>query len=232
MDRNLDDVFDRIIKNEEKMYARLSFKEQTETNPTFFKEMKKMYVKDWEGIRNPNNIFIPFILVSIESVLRRLVVVDKQDQKVYPINILDRLLSDKSPLKNIESKIVYHIGEEISGNHMTILAEVDSEELIDEAKNYISEEWNIPKEKLVVLSFDKNGYQLNLSRVLTDIRNNYYSNKNKFKNSYRNMIMHANRPLLIEDDKIFEQILKDYCSLITSFWPNVVQYSSNKGETL
>ena len=71
MRQDLDNTFDIIIKNEEKLYKNLYFEGNVEKNPTYFKDMKKMYVKEWEGIRNPNNIFIPFILVSMESILKK-----------------------------------------------------------------------------------------------------------------------------------------------------------------
>lgn len=39
------------------MFSNLTYKEEVESNPTYFKDMKKMYQKEWEGIRNPNNVF-------------------------------------------------------------------------------------------------------------------------------------------------------------------------------
>ena len=163
MRQDLDNTFDIIIKNEEKLYKNLYFEGNVEKNPTFFKDMKKMYVKEWEGIRNPNNIFIPFILVSIESILKKIIEIDN-NKKVYPKNILEKLLSNDSPLKNINSKIVYQIGEQTSKNSMSILAEADAEDLINIAKDYVSQEWGIPKERLIVSRFDKNAYIINLRK--------------------------------------------------------------------
>ena len=225
MCQDLDNTFDIIIKNEEKLYKNLYFEGNVEKNPTYFKDMKKMYLKEWEGIRNPNNIFIPFILVSIESILKKIIEIDNT-KNVYPKNILEKLLSNDSPLKNINSKIVYLIGEQTSKNSMSILAEADAEDLINIAKDYVSQEWGIPKERLIVSRFDKNGYIINLRKILEDIQERYYSKKNKFGNSYRNIIMHSERPLLIEDEKIFAEMINDYCRLIKSFWGNVTKYEN------
>ena len=225
MRQDLDNTFDIIIKNEEKLYKNLYFEGNVEKNPTYFKDMKKMYLKEWEGIRNPNNIFIPFILVSIESILKKIIEIDNT-KNVYPKNILEKLLSNDSPLKNINSKIIYQIGEQTSKNSMSILAEADAEDLINIAKDYVSQEWGIPKERLIVSRFDKNGYIINLRKILEDIQERYYSKKNKFGNSYRNIIMHSERPLLIEDEKIFAEMINDYCRLIKSFWGNVTKYEN------
>ena len=227
MRQDLDNTFDIIIKNEEKLYKNLYFEGNVEKNPTYFKDMKKMYVKEWEGIRNPNNIFIPFILVSIESILKKIIEIDN-NKKVYPKNILEKLLSNDSPLKNINSKIVYQIGEQTSKNSMSILAEADAEDLINIAKDYVSQEWGIPKERLIVSRFDKNAYIINLRKILEDIQERYYSKENKFGNSYRNIIMHSERPLLIENEKIFVEMINDYCRLISSFWRNVTKYENTQ----
>ena len=48
MRQDLDNTFDIIIKNEEKLYKNLYFEGNVEKNPTYFKDMKKMYVKEWE----------------------------------------------------------------------------------------------------------------------------------------------------------------------------------------
>lgn len=227
MRQDLDNTFDIIIKNEEKLYKNLYFEGNVEKNPTFFKDMKKMYLKEWEGIRNPNNIFIPFILVSIESILKKIIEIDNT-KNVYPKNILEKLLSNDSPLKNINPKIVYQIGEQTSKNSMSILAEADAEDLINIAKDYVSQEWGIPKERLIVSRFDKNAYIINLRKILEDVQERYYSKENKFGNSYRNIIMHSERPLLIEDEKIFAEMINDYCRLIESFWSNVTKYENTQ----
>lgn len=227
MRQDLDNTFDIIIKNEEKLYKNLYFEGNVEKNPTFFKDMKKMYLKEWEGIRNPNNIFIPFILVSIESILKKIIEIDNT-KNVYPKNILEKLLSNDSPLKNINPKIVYQIGEQTSKNSMSILAEADAEDLINIAKDYVSQEWGIPKERLIVSRFDKNAYIINLRKILEDVQERYYFKENKFGNSYRNIIMHSERPLLIEDEKIFAEMINDYCRLIESFWSNVTKYENTQ----
>lgn len=164
-------------------------------------------------------------MVSIESILKKIIKIDN-NKKVYPKNILEKLLSNDSPLKNINSKIVYQIGEQTSKNSMSILAEVDAEDLINIAKDYVSQEWGIPKERLIVSRFDKNAYIINLRKILEDIQERYYSKENKFGNSYRNIIMHSERPLLIEDEKIFAEMINDYCRLIKSFWGNVTKYEN------
>ncbi|EMB81485.1 hypothetical protein SMU52_05549 [Streptococcus mutans NFSM2] len=39
------------------MFSTLSYKGEIESNPTYFKDMKKMYQKEWKGIRNPIMFF-------------------------------------------------------------------------------------------------------------------------------------------------------------------------------
>ncbi len=166
-------------------------------------------------------------MVSIESILKKIIEIDNT-KNVYPKNILEKLLSNDSPLKNINPKIVYQIGEQTSKNSMSILAEADAEDLINIAKDYVSQEWGIPKERLIVSRFDKNAYIINLRKILEDIQERYYSKENKFGNSYRNIIMHSERPLLIEDEKIFAEMINDYCRLISSFWRNVTKYENTQ----
>ena len=55
--RRKDELFDKIIPQEDKMFSTLSYKGEIESNPTYFKDMKKMYQKEWKGIRNPIMFF-------------------------------------------------------------------------------------------------------------------------------------------------------------------------------
>lgn len=219
----LDDVFDQIIKQEEKMITSLQGGEWKEKNPSYFKDMKLMYQKEWEGIRNPNNIFIPFILVSIESVLRRIIHIEKDvKQEPTAVNILDRLLSKDSPLLLAQSDLRYQIWQKAENDRLTLLGFVDEKEKLPILKEYLVKEQSIKVEDMIEEEFDKNGYLINLKKVLTGIQNNYYNKDNKFGNSYRNLILHANRLLIIENNDMFGQILKDYRRLISNVWPGPI----------
>ena len=46
--------------------------------------------------------------------------------------------------------------------------------------------------------------------ILSSIREKYYDEIPEFGNSYRNLVMHANRFLLLEKDDMFEELLTDY----------------------
>lgn len=70
-----------------------------------------MYIKNWDVPLNPNNVFIPYILVCIEGILRKIISIDKtmtKEHSVYPQNILDRLTKDgDSPLVGVKPNLVY-----------------------------------------------------------------------------------------------------------------------------
>ncbi|MGT2923909.1 hypothetical protein ACVR0O_01735 [Streptococcus caviae] len=217
--QDLDNIFDQIIKQEEKMITNLQDGEQIERNPSYFKDMKMMYQKEWEGIRNPNNIFIPFILVSMESVLRRIIHIEKNiKEQPTAVNILDKLLSKESPLQLAQSDIRYQIWQKIRNDKLTLLGFVDEKEKLSALREYLIKEQSIKAEDMVEKEFDRNGYFINLKNVLIGIRDNYYSREKRFNNSYRNLILHANRLLIIENNKMFGQMLEDYCKLISSVW--------------
>lgn len=216
---NLDNVIDEIIKQEEKMITCLKYGEQNEENPSYFKDVKVMYQKEWEGIRNPNNVFIPFILVSIEYILRRIIHIEK-DVREQPsaVNILDKLLSKESPLKLAKSDIRYQIWQKVENNKLILLGFADSKEGLPILKEYLINERSIKDEDMVEEEFDRNGYLIHLKEVLLDIQYNYYSKDNEFGNSYRNLILHANRLLAIENNDMFGQMIEDYRRLISSVW--------------
>lgn len=223
---NLDEVFDSIIKGESSRYTKLTVGNKTEISPSYFKYMKEMYFKEWDGLMNPNNIFIPYILVSIEAVLRKLVVIDKSKTKrqLTATNILERVLSKDSSLVQVESNQRYLFGERIDGsNRYTIVgtAPISMEEA--EIKEYILENNLITENKLVIEKHDKNGYIIRLKSILQDIQKNYYSENEKYGGLvYRNITMHANRLLLLENDTLFEEMLRDYDRLINSIWGDAI----------
>ncbi len=101
MKEDLDDLLDEIIRLEHYQIRNLSSKDgnNCEPNPSYFHQIKSMYIREWDGIRNPNSIFIPFIFVAIEVRLRRLVDYDHGCGK-HPaaVNILDALVGERSPL--------------------------------------------------------------------------------------------------------------------------------------
>lgn len=219
MIQDLDDVFDQIIKQEEKMITSLQDGEQKEKNPSYFKDMKMMYQKEWHGIRNPNNVFIPFILVSMESILRNIIHIEKDiKQQPTAVDILKKLLSRKSPLKLAQSDMRYQIWQKAENDKLTLLGFVDEKEKLPMLKEYLIKEHSIKDEDMVEEEFDKNGYLINLKNVLVNIQDNYYSKDNKFGNSYRNLILHANRLLIIEKNDMFGHMLEDYRRLISSVW--------------
>lgn len=226
---NLDNIIDEIIKQEEKMIINLQYGELIEKNPSYFKDMKMMYQKEWEGIRNPNNVYIPFILVSIESVLRRIIHIEK-DIKKQPTatNILEKLLSKASPLQQAQSDMDYQIWQKVENNKLILLGYADSKEELPILKEHLINELLIKDEDMVEEEFDRNGYLINLKEVLLDIQNNYYSKNNKLGNSYRNLILHANRPLIIENNTMFGQMLKDYYKLISSVWNGPIMSYTKK----
>lgn len=76
MDKNLDEIFDLIIAGESKRIISISNGVKVEKSPSYFRDMKRMYSKSWDTMYNPNNVFILYILVSIEFILRQLVDVD------------------------------------------------------------------------------------------------------------------------------------------------------------
>lgn len=233
MKQDLDNIFDQIIKQEEKMITDLQDGEQVERNPSYFKDMKMMYQKEWEGIRNPNNVFIPFILVSMESVLRRIIHIEK-DVKKQPtaVNILDKLLSKESPLKLAQSDIKYQIWQKIENDKLTLLGFTDEKEKLPALKEYLIKEQSIKAEDMVEEEFDRNGYLINLKNVLVGIRDSYYSRESRLNNSYRNLILHANRPLIIENNDMFGQMLKDYRKLISSVWSGpIMSYTKEHNDS-
>ena len=58
--------------------------------------------------------------------------------------------------------------------------------------------------------------------ILSSIREKYYDEIPEFGNSYRNLVMHANRFLMLEKDDMFEELLTDYSKLIKSVWGDAV----------
>lgn len=52
MERNLDKVFDRIIRGESRRFTKISYGDRVEEFPSYFKDMKEMYQKEWHSIYN------------------------------------------------------------------------------------------------------------------------------------------------------------------------------------
>ena len=83
-------------------------------------------------------------------------------------------------------------------------------------KQYFQEQ-GVNSENLIYTSFDRKGYKISYkSEILEAIKDKYYSRKSESKylylrnDIYRNVILHANKPLHIED----KTMLEDYYKLI------------------
>ena len=220
MERNLDKVFDRIIRGESRRFTKISYGERVEEFPSYFKDMKEMYQKEWHSIYNPNNIFIPYILVSMELILRGIIDVDASLTKNRPTasQLLERLTGKDSPLTNTEDKILFNIGKKIDEKRFQVLGQAPNERLAQEVAQQLIKDDIIDESLLVVERWNKNVYIKNLYQVLSDIKDKYYTKVERLNNSYRNAVLHANRPLLLEGDDLFEEILIDYSRLINSVW--------------
>lgn len=217
MKRDLDDIFDKIIRGESRRFTKISNGERVDKFPSYFKDMKVMYKKEWETLYNPNNLFIPYIFVSIELILRQIVDINSEKQP-SALNILQRLTSSDSPLSKIEDDFCFFVGKKIDENKFKILGKVYEETLIGEWKNYLIYNKNIDESDIVVQKHNQNGYKRNLYKVLLDIKKKYYTNIPGLNNSYRNAILHANKILFLEKYDFFEEILTDYSKLINSVW--------------
>jgi hypothetical protein len=225
MKQDLDNVFEKIIEGEARRYTVLQVGEKIERHPSHFKGMKEMYQKEWNSLLNPNNVFIPYILVSIEAVLRQIIEIKKGDKKQpTATQILERLLNKKSPIVTVEADFQIIFGEKIDGSTKYYPKGCISKNIsVEEAKKLILENEWIEESKLIIEKRDRNGYISNLQRILFELKEKYYSKQEKYgNNSYRNIILHANRLLIIEDGNLFAQILEDYERLINSVWGDAI----------
>lgn len=167
--------------------------------------------------------FLPFILVSMESILRTLVYLPKDGVQPTAASILNVLLSRRSPLSSVKSDIKFWVYEKKTDSSYEFKCIFDDEDRWNEVKQYFQEQ-GVNSENLVYKSFDREGYKNSYKSVLEEIRDKYYSRKPESKylylrnNTYRNIILHANKPLLIEDETMFETILRDYYKLIKGKW--------------
>ncbi|WP_213497085.1 hypothetical protein [Lactococcus formosensis] len=233
MEQNLDKLLDKIIIEEGKRYTSITVNNTVYRDPSYFKYIKEMYFKSWEGPINPNNVFIPYILVCLEGILRQIISIDKTITKkpVYPRHILDRLTNDMdSPLVNVKPDIVYSYWypDEKEPDKYTWKAESLSNNQLEYVSNYLK----LNKEKFLVVERDKTKFLSNLGEILDTIYTRYYKPNPKTKKVYRNIIMHANKSLLLEDDSMFSIILDDYCKLISSIWGDeIMHYEKEKEKT-
>lgn len=221
MKQNLDDIFDKIIIGESRRYTVLQVGQQIESEPSYFKGIKKMYHKEWNSLLNPNNVFIPYILVSIEAILRQIIGI-KMEPKKQPsaTQILEKLLNKESILVTTEPYSQVIFGEKIDGSTKYYLKGTFPKDIsVEEAKKLILEKKLVEESKLIIEKWDRNGYIINLKTILSDLKEKYYSKQDKYgNNTYRNIVLHANRLLIIEDENMFGQILGDYERLINSIW--------------
>lgn len=224
MDKNLDEIFDLIIAGESKRIISISNGVKVEKSPSYFRDMKRMYSKSLDTMYNPNNVFIPYILVSIEFILRQLVDVDITVSTKAPTakELLDALTGKKRALATTEDDFIYHIGKQLEGNKMQILGYAKSDSDIPKIKEYLISNGQLADSEIIISKFNKNGYIKNLYEILSSIREKYYDEIPEFGNSYRNLVMHANRFLLLEKDDMFEELLTDYSKLINSVWGDAV----------
>ena len=224
MDKNLDEIFDLIIAGESKRIISISNGVKVEKSPSYFRDMIRMYNKSWDTMYNPNNVFIPYILVSIEFILRQLVDVDITVSTKAPTatELLDALTGKKRALATTEDDFIYHIGKQLEGNKMQILGYAKSDSDIPKIKEYLISNGQLADSEIIISKFNKNGYIKNLYEILSSIREKYYDEIPEFGNSYRNLVMHANRFLMLEKDDMFEELLTDYSKLINSVWGDAV----------
>ena len=220
MERNLDNVFDKIIHGESRRFTKISYGDRVEKFPSYFKDMKEMYQKEWHSIYNPNNIFIPYILVSMELILRGIIDVDSSLTKKHPTasQLLERMTGKDSPLTKADDEFWFNIGKKIDEKRFQLLGQAPNERMAQEVAQQLFEDEVVDESLLVVERWNKNGYIKNLYQVLSDIKDKYYTKDERLNNSYRNAVLHANRPLLLEKDDLFEEILTDYSRLINSIW--------------
>jgi hypothetical protein len=238
MEQNLDDLIDKIIVEEGKRYTSMTVDGREHPNPSYFMYIKQMYIKSWDGPLNPNNVFIPYILVSIEAILRQIISIDSKITKrpVYPRDILKRLVVDEdSPLVNVKPDIIYTFWypKENNPEKMSWVAETLGNGNPDDLLIEISDILKLDKEKIVVRERDKKAFLSNLYKVLKTIYNRYYlRNDDTGQGAYRNKIMHANKSLLLEENNTFSEILNDYYSLIRGIWGDeIMHFEKNKPKT-
>ncbi|MFK4974495.1 hypothetical protein [Lactococcus garvieae] len=235
MEQNLDKLFDKIIIEEGKRYTSLRVNGTVYPNPSYFKYIKEMYFQTWDGPLNPNNVFIPYILVSIEAILRQIIAIDKKmtnERNVYPRTILNRLTEDDdSPLVNVKPDIVYSYWYPDENDPDKYIWKAES--LTDNNNlEYIANHLKLDKEKFKVVERDKNKFLSSLGKTLDTIYTRYYKPNPKTGKIYRNIIMHANKSLLLEDSSMFSLILSDYCKLISNIWGDeIMHYEKDKEKT-
>lgn len=105
---------------------------------------------------------------------------------------------------------------------MQILGYAKSDSDIPKIKEYLISNGQLADSEIIISKFNKNGYIKNLYEILSSIREKYYDEIPEFGNSYRNLVMHANRYLMLEKDDMFEELLTDYSKLINSVWGDAV----------
>lgn len=175
MDKNLDEIFDLIIAGESKRIISISNGVKVEKSPSYFRDMKRMYSKSLDTMYNPNNVFIPYILVSIEFILRQLVDVDITVSTKAPTakELLDALTGKKRALATTEDDFIYHIGKQLEGNKMQILGYAKSDSDIPKIKEYLISNGQLADSEIIISKFNKNGYIKNLYEILSSIREKY-----------------------------------------------------------
>lgn len=237
MKQDLDELLDKITQKEAVHYTFMSVTENVGDkklekrykNPSYFRYIKQMYKKEWDGPINPNNVYIPFVLISIEAILRKIISVE-EGINVYPNGIISRLLSKESPLR-VKPKLKYYVWHEDFSYPVGETIQGATEQQLDEFINDLIETKNYDREKLNTSSEDVNKFRSNLYDILNDINIKYYAKRGE-QESYRNVIMHANTLLLLEDNDTFSIILHDYYRLISNVWSDpIMHYKKGKKKT-
>ncbi|WP_285122000.1 hypothetical protein [Lactococcus petauri] len=237
MKQDLYELLDKIIQEEGKRYTSMSVIENVDggkiekryKSPSYFKYIKQMYKKEWDGPLNPNNVYIPFVLISIEAILRQIISIEKESV-AYPRGILSRLLSKESPL-NVDPEWVYYIRHEDFERPIAHSIPGITEHQLNQFINDLVKEEKYDRNKIKVTKRDANKFRSDLFDILNDINKKYYVKRGE-QGAYRNVIMHANTLLFLEDNDTFSTILQDYYHLISSVWGDpIMHYEKGKKKT-
>lgn len=237
MKQDLDELLDKIIQEEGKRYTSMSVIENINgkkiekryRNPSYFKYIKQMYTKEWDGPLNPNNVYIPFVLICIEAILRQIISIEKETI-AYPSGILSRLLSKESPLR-VKPEWIYYIWYEDYEKSIAHSIPGITEHQLNKFIDDLVKKEKYDRKKINVTKRDANKFRSDLFGILNDINKKYYAKRGE-QGAYRNVIMHANTLLLLEDNDTFSTILQDYYRLISSVWGDpIMHYEKGKKKT-